>query len=118
MVIHQGDIYWVQFAAVSPSAPAIRHPYVVIQDDLLNHSRLSTVVLCALTSNIKRASMLGNVLLDAGEANLPKPSVVEVSKISSVEKTLLGEYIGSLSERRTHQILAGMRFLQRSFFSG
>jgi mRNA interferase MazF len=52
-----------------------------------------------------------------GEANLPKQSVVEVSKVSTVEKTQLGEYIGSLTEQRTYQILAGMRFLQRSFFT-
>ena len=31
------------------------------------------------------------------------------------EVTQLGEYIGSLTERRTHQILAGMQFLQLSF---
>ena len=91
----------------------IPHPYVVIQDNLFNHSRINTVVICALTSNIRRVSNTpGNVLLDVGEADLPKQSVVEVSKISSVEKAQLGEYIGSLNEGRVAQILAGMRFLQ------
>jgi mRNA interferase MazF len=97
--------------------PGIPHPSVVIQDNLFNHSRIDTVVVCALTSNLKRASDTpGNLLLDIGEANLPKQSVVEVSKVSSVEKARLGEYIGSLSEQRIRQILAGMRFLQLTFF--
>lgn len=108
-IIHQGDIYWV-----GPHEE-IRHPYVVIQEDVLNHSRLATIVGCALTSNLHRASLPGNVLLDVGEANLPKPSVVEVSKVSAVEKSHLIEYIGSLSEQRIRQIMAGLRFLQTSF---
>jgi mRNA interferase MazF len=75
-------------------------------------SRLDTGVVCALTSNLKRAKAPGNVLLDIGEANLSRQSVVVVSQVSTVDKTQLGEYIGSLSEQRVHQILAGMQFLQ------
>ena len=56
------------------------------------------------------------MLLDIGEGNLPKQSVVVVSKISSVHKASLGERIGSLSEARIEQILAGLRFQQASFF--
>ncbi len=115
MVIHQGDIYWYQPDEAAGESD-IRHPQVVVQDDLFNHSRIDTVVVCALTSNLQRASLPGNVLLDAGEANLPRPSVVEVAKVSSIAKARLGDYIGSVSPQRVEQILAGMRFLQRSFF--
>lgn len=82
----------------------------------LIHSRIHTVVVCALTSNLKRANAPGNVLLEVGEANLSKHSVVEVAKVSSVGKTQLGDYIGSLTENRVNQILAGLRFQQRSYF--
>jgi mRNA interferase MazF len=117
-VINQGDIYWVQLENPNALKPGIPHPYVVIQDNVFNHSRISTVVACALTSNIKRVSNTpGNILLEVGEANLPKQSVVEVSKVSTVNKAALGEYIGSLTEQRISQILAGMRFLQMSFFT-
>jgi mRNA interferase MazF len=67
---------------------------------------------CALTSNLQRAKLPGNVLLEAGEANLAKQSVVVVSQVSTVDKSQLGEYIGSLSQQRVQQILAGMQFLQ------
>ncbi len=116
MVINQGDIYWVQLRDASGLEPGIRHPHIVIQDNVLNYSRISTVVACALTSNITRATIPGNVLLEKGEANLPRLSVVEVSKVSTLHKTQLGEYIGSLTEKRIDQILDGMRFVQRSFF--
>ncbi|HUM69533.1 MAG TPA: hypothetical protein PLK31_11905, partial [Chloroflexota bacterium] len=53
--------------------------------------------------------------LEAGEANVPRPSAMVVSKISTVQKSQLGDYIGALNEQRIHQILAGIRFLQSSF---
>lgn len=109
-IIHQGDLYWVGSRAELP------HPYVVIQDNVLNHSRIHTVVVCAITSNLHRAALPGNVRLEPNEGNLPRPSVVEVSKVSAVDKTQLGEYIGSLGEERIRQIIAGLRFLQSSFF--
>jgi len=117
LVINQGDVYWVQLDDASGLQAGIPHPHVVIQDNVLNHSRIRTVVACAVTSNIKRASLPGNVLLEVGEGNLPKASVVEASKVSTLEKAQLGDYIGSLSEERVNQILAGMRLLQRSFFT-
>jgi mRNA interferase MazF len=88
----------------------------VVQDDVFNHSRISTVVVCALTSNLQRANEPGNVLLDVGEGNLPEQSVVVVSRIFSVEKVRLGERIGSLSDERVEQIVAALRFQQASFF--
>lgn len=117
MKINQGGIYWIQ--GEDPAQPELghfAHPYVVVQDNIFNHSRIHTVVVCSLTTNMKRASMPGNILLEDGEANLPKQSVVEVSKVSSVPKTQLGEFIGSLTKQRVDQILAGMRFLQSSSF--
>ncbi len=115
--INQGDIYWVQLEDPSGSGPGVRHPHVIVQDNVFNHSRIHTVVACALTSNIKRANTPGNVLLDLGEGNLSRLSVVEVSKVSTVDKAQCSEYIGSLTEQRISQILAGMRFLQASFFA-
>lgn len=70
------------------------------------------VVVCALTSNLKRAKEPGNVLLEAGEGNLPRQSVAAVSKAFPIDKKLVGEYIGTLTEQRVSQVLAGMRFLQ------
>lgn len=115
--INQGDVFWVQPRDSTAAELGYHpHPYVVIQDDILNRSRIATVVVCALTSNLRQAKLPGNVLLDPGEAGLPKQSVVDVSKVSALDKILLGEQIGALSPRRIQQILAGMRFLQVSFF--
>jgi mRNA interferase MazF len=112
MEINQGDIYWVLLKETNGAEPGYIHPQVVIQDNVLNGSRIHTVVVCALTTNLKRAKAPGNVLLEAGEANLPRQSVVVVSQVSVVDKTEFGEYVGSLAPKRIKQILDGMRFLQ------
>ena len=112
MEVSQGDVYWVTLKGVDGLEPGVPHPHVVIQENVINRSRIHTVVVCGITTNSKRVNLPGNILLEAGEANLPRQSIVVVSQVSSVEKTRLGEYIGSLSRQRIDQILAGMRFQQ------
>jgi mRNA interferase MazF len=114
--INRGDVFWIGADDARGPPASYAHPHVVVQDDVFNHSRITTVVVCALTSNLHRANEPGNVLLDEGEGNLPAQSVVVVSQIASVDKVRLGERIGSLSEERVGQILAGLRFQQVSFF--
>ena len=70
-----------------------------------------------LTTNPAKATEPGNVLLEPGEGDLPKQSVVVVSQISSVEKARLGARIGTLSAARVDQIVDGVGFLQRAFFT-
>lgn len=113
--IGRGDLFWIAPSDADEVAAA-PHPHVVVQEDVFNHSRIATVVVCALTSNLQRAAEPGNVLLDDGEGSLPRRSVVVVSQISSIDKTRLGERIGTLSSARVDQIVAGLRFQQASFF--
>ncbi len=111
MVIKQGEIYWADFTEPRGSEPGYRHPHIVIQNNLFNASRINTVVVCSLTSNVKRAKAPGNVLLNQGEANLPKKSVVNISQIFTVNKSDLIEKIGEVSEKRIAEILGGIKLL-------
>jgi mRNA interferase MazF len=67
--INQGDLFWIGPDESRGSVPGVAHPHVVLQDDVFNHSRVTTVIVCALTSNLKRATEPGNVRLDSGEGN-------------------------------------------------
>lgn len=113
--VHRGGVYWIAAEALRPPLPGHRHPHVVVQAEVLNQSRIPTVVVCALTSNLERASEPGNVLLAVGEANLEKASVVVVSHVSTVDKAHLEAHLGTLSEERVEAILAGLAFQQRAF---
>jgi mRNA interferase MazF len=111
VVINQGDVYWIELEEPTGSEPGYSHPHVVVQNNVFNASRINTVIVCALTSNVKRAEAPGNVLLEKGEANLPKQSVVLVSQIFTVDKSQLGEFIGTLSEHRVKQIIEGISLM-------
>jgi mRNA interferase MazF len=111
MVINQGDVFWVDLGEPAGSEPAYRHLYLVIQNNVFNRSRISTVVVCSLTSNLQRVESPGNVLLKKGEANLPKSSVVNITQIFTVDKRDLTEKIGSISRDRFIQVLEGIELL-------
>lgn len=111
MVIEQGEIYWVDLGQPSGSEPGYRHPHIVIQNNVFNASNINTVVICALTSNVKRAQAPGNDLLKMGEANLPKKSVVNISQIYTVNKSDLVEKIGKVSAKKFNEILEGINLL-------
>jgi mRNA interferase MazF len=111
MVINQGDIYWIELDEPEGSEPGYKHPHVIVQNNLFNRSQIRTVLVCPLTTNLKRASAPGNVLLDTKESNLPKQGVVNVTQVFTVDKTQLDEYVGSLSPKRITEILDGIKLV-------
>ena len=109
--IRQGDVYWLDFAPASGSAPAERHPCVVVQSDTFNRSRIATTVVCLITSNMDRANAPGNVALRVGDARLPKPSVVNVSQLVTVDKIELEAKVGRLPAAALKAVLSGLRLV-------
>lgn len=109
--IRQGQVYWLDFGPPTGSAPMERHPCVVVQNDIFNQSAIATSIVCLITSNLSRANAPGNVLLKKGEANLPKPSVVNVSQILTVDKAELVECIGELSSSAAGAVREGLHLL-------
>lgn len=84
---------------------------MIVQNDAFNESRINTVVVCGLTSNLRRAGDPGNVLLFPGEANLPEQSVVNISQIVTLDKSQLRARIGTLSPERVREVLRGINLL-------
>jgi mRNA interferase MazF len=111
MVIHQGDVVWVNLPAASGSAPAGRRPGVVLQHDRFNRTRLNTVVVVAITSRMKYAAFPGNVRLAKGEAGLPKESVVNVTQIATVDRAQVGSRLGQVTARQLREVWNGVRLV-------
>jgi mRNA interferase MazF len=105
MEIQKGSIYWID------NGKQNRSPALVIQNDVLNASKLSTVSLVAITPTLKFGELPGNVVLDKGEANMPQKCVVNVSQIKTVDKASVGEKIGTLSPERMTEIHNGLKLV-------
>lgn len=111
MEINQSDIFWFDAGEPRGSSPAYSRPAVVIQNNVFNRSPLGTVLVCALTTNLRRGKAPGNVSLDENEADLPKQSVVVVSQLLTVDKSEMIDKIGSLSKERIREVLEGVKLL-------
>ena len=111
MVIRQGDVCWLSFGSTQGSAPGGRRPALVVQHDRFNRSAIATTVVVAITSTTRLGDMPGNVRLRRGEAGLPRPSVVNVSQIQTIDRAQLGTRIGSVSTSRMNEVLRGLSLL-------
>ena len=108
MVIRQGDIAWASLPDPVGSGPGFRRPVVVVQGDSFNASRIATVIVVPLTSNLRWAAAPGNVLLPVDRTGLPKDSVANVSQIVTLDRALLSERVGHLAEADVDLILGGL----------
>ena len=114
MVIRKGSIYWVDFSPGKGSEPIGRRPGLVIQNNILNDSKLNTVIILAITSTMKFGELPGNVMLRKGEANLPQKCVINTTQIKSVDKTSIKEKIGTLSKKRLDEVHEGLKLVMGS----
>lgn len=110
-MIRQGEVYWLHFGNPEGSEPAGRRPALIVQHDRFNRSAISTVVVAAITSNLRLAGMPGNVRLRRGEAGLLLPSVINVSQLRTIDRIRLEERVGILKPERLKEVLQGLALL-------
>ena len=81
---------------------------MILSHDRFNRSAISTVVVVLITSQLRSAALPGNVRLRKGEAGLPRPSVVNVTQIATIDRLAIRSRIGRLSRRRAAEIWQGV----------
>ncbi len=109
--IRRGEIWWADLPAPRRSEPGYRRPVLVVQADAFNHSRIPTVIVATITSNIELAEAPGNVLLPARAVGLPRDSVVNVSQILTLDRGFLTEHATTLSPRLLRAVEDGLRIV-------
>ncbi|MFT4165952.1 MAG: type II toxin-antitoxin system PemK/MazF family toxin [Microlunatus sp.] len=107
----RGEVWWVDFGEPLGSEPGFRRPALVVSSDRFNRSRISTVIVSAITSNLHLARAPGNVELERGEGALPRACLVNVSQTLVIDRVRLSELIGSLSPSITRQVDQGLRLV-------
>jgi mRNA-degrading endonuclease toxin of MazEF toxin-antitoxin module len=100
-VVARGEVYWIDLDK--------RRPCVVVSSgDVLDVDVWQTHVV-PLTSNLDRAGLAGNVLLDAGVTGLPADSVAVPLGLELVDRSWLGDRVGRLPHALGHAIDDGLR---------
>lgn len=109
--MRRGEIWWASLPEPRGSEPGFRRPVLVVQSDAFNRSRIGTVVVAAISSNIKLADAPGNVLLSRRASGLPKPSVVNVSQVLTLDRTTLMESVRALAKKDMVSVENGLRLV-------
>ena len=93
------------------SGPGLRRPVLVIQANPFNESRITTVIVAVVTSNLALADAPGNVRVAKSDSGLSKPSVVNVSQIITIDRTLLTERVRALPAHSLNSVNEGLRLV-------
>ena len=109
--MQRGEIWWAALPRPKGSAAGLRRPVLVVQSDAYNASRIQTVVVAAITSNLALERAPGNVLLRRRATKLPNDSVVNVSQLVTLEKSLLDECVGTIDSRHMNAVAEGLKLV-------
>jgi mRNA interferase MazF len=109
--MRRGEVWWASLPDPSGSGPGYRRPVLVVQADEFNASRIQTVVVAVITSNLKLAAAPGNVLCRRRDTGLPRDSVVNVSQVITLGKTFLTSRIKALPASPMRSVDAGLRLV-------
>ena len=104
----RGEIWWVDFGVPLGSEVGFRRPAIVLQNDILNGSKLKTVIVLPLTTNTIYADMPNNILLEKEVTGLSKDSVTQPHLIIHVDKKRLAEKVKKLEPSVIEKVLNGV----------
>lgn len=110
-MIRRGSVWWADLGEPRGAEPGWRRPVLVVQSDAFNRSRIGTVVVVVLSSNLRLLEAPGNVLLPARAAGLPRDSVANVSQLLTLDRGDLDAEAGRIEPRLMHQVEQGMRLV-------
>ena len=84
---------------------------LIVQSDAFNRSAIQTIVVVAISSNVRLASAPGNVLIPRNATTLAKASVANVSQVLTLDKSVIATRIGVLPPELFQRVEAGIRLV-------
>ena len=93
------------------SGPGFRRPVLIVSEDSFNRSRISTVIVAVITGNVRIADAPGNLKVAGRGTGLSKPSVVNVSQLVTLDKTMVTTRLGQLGPAQLAAVDKGLRLV-------
>jgi mRNA interferase MazF len=111
VVIERGEVWWAEIGDPRGSGPGFRRPVLVVQSDTFNRSRIGTVVVVAITSNLNLSAAPGNVRLPRSESRLARESVVNASQVLTLDRRFLTKRVARVTDSTLSHVDAGLRLV-------
>jgi mRNA interferase MazF len=82
---------------------------VVVQANAFNDSRISTVIVLAITSNLALSAAPGNVRINKSASGLNRTSVINVSQVLTLDRAYLSKRVKALPANLLNSLNDGLR---------
>ncbi|HUG99604.1 MAG TPA: type II toxin-antitoxin system PemK/MazF family toxin [Gammaproteobacteria bacterium] len=107
----RGEVWWASLPSPAGSGPGFRRPVLIVQSDPFNASSVATAIVAVITSNLALDGAPGNIRAGKAETGLSKPSVVNVSQVLTIDKSLLTERVRPLPPATMTRVDDGLRLV-------
>ena len=107
----RGELWWANLPNPIGSGPGYKRPVLVIQSNPFNVSRIATVVVATITSNLALAEAPGNVRITKSDSGLPQPSVVNVSQLITLDRSILTTKVKTLPGVVMERVDGGLKLV-------
>jgi mRNA interferase MazF len=107
----RGEIWWADLPDPVGSGPGYRRPVLIVQANPFNASRIATVIVATVTSNLALADAPGNVRIGKSDSGLPQPSVVNVSQIMTLDRSVLTHKVKTLPGAVIDKVNNGLKLV-------
>jgi mRNA interferase MazF len=108
--VKRGDLFWADLEPFSGSEQSERRPVILISHDSFNQAAnwRSVTVVPVSTSDRQRRGLTA-VAMPAGSASLSRDSLALCHQVTTLDKTKLSGFIGSLTPPLLRQVEDGLR---------
>ena len=107
----RGELWWAHLPDPAGSGPGYKRPVLVIQSNPFNASRIATVIVATVTSNLALAEAPGNVRITRSDSGLPQPSVVNVSQLITLDRSILTAKVKTLPGALMDKVDGGLKLV-------
>ncbi len=98
MPIRQFEIWIADLNPQIGTEPGKTRPVLTIQTNLLNKIPHPSIIVCPITTNVKKDSEILRVHLKKGTANLHKACDIMIDQIRAIDNKRLTERLGALPD--------------------
>jgi mRNA interferase MazF len=107
----RGEIWWAEFGIPYGSEIGFTRPVLIVQDDSFNESKIRTIIVLPLTSNLCLSDAPGNVFLRKRESKLNGDSVIIVAQLYAIDRGRFKTKISKVTKEIMEQVEAGMKLV-------
>jgi mRNA interferase MazF len=109
--VRRGEIWWASLPDPRGSERGYRRPVLIVQADAFNRSKIGTVIVGVISSNLTLSEAPGNLFFGRKDSGLKKDSVADVSQLITLDKRHLAGGVSKPTSKIQSILDEGLRLV-------